>query len=213
MFDAVHLSPQPETYPPAIEQLLISQLPDATAQHRQKVFDDTAEIFGAFDAAVTYFQTSIDVAASGAVLGVCLSFSSLFPTISVRCRPSALHPMLLSKRPLLVCWAIFYHSLFPLHLQHSAPFLWSFYIGLSGGDQNLIMTDWPAQGICVEVMGLIGRWEPCTLLQVTPSMRVQIMYPYSGAQVKEELIFPPDPRKASIPICKGNLKLGAGRGD
>lgn len=90
--------------PVAIDRFLASHLPDATALHRQKVFDDTANLFGGFDGAVAYFQCSIDVIASGVVLGVRPSFSSLFPTINVRCRPSALLPMPLSNRPTSARW-------------------------------------------------------------------------------------------------------------
>jgi hypothetical protein len=97
--------------------------------------------------------------------------------------------------------AIFYHSAYPPHLQQNAPFMWNFYIGRRGQGQSSIMKDWSAQGIRVEIMGFTGKWEDCTLLKIVPSTRVRITYYTSpGIHAKEEVVFPPDPREASIPV-------------
>ncbi|KAJ6513787.1 hypothetical protein C8R47DRAFT_1091830 [Mycena vitilis] len=177
-------APPQQPIPVAIDRFLDSQLPDATALHRQKVFDDTANLFGGFDAAVAYFQSSIDVVASGVVLG------AERPPSNAIVKEANVGPL-----------AIFYHSAFPPRLQQSAPFMWNFYIGWRGQGQSSIMKDWSAQGIRVEIMGYTGKWEDCTLLQIAPSTRVRIAYYISSStQAKEELVFPPDPREASIPV-------------
>ncbi|KAJ6493078.1 hypothetical protein C8R45DRAFT_183129 [Mycena sanguinolenta] len=99
-------------------------------------------------------------------------------------------------------FTILYHSAYPPHLQHRASFAWNFYIGRHGEGQNSIMQpeEWSRRGIRVDIIGYTGKWENCTLLKVAPATRVRFTYPTSTTVAQEEVVFPRNPREASIPI-------------
>ncbi|KAF7349335.1 hypothetical protein MSAN_01723100 [Mycena sanguinolenta] len=179
-------APIPHHVPAHIAEFLATQ---PTGSTPQQVFESTIKILGSYDAAVSYFQNSIDVTASGAVIGADR------PPPNAEVKETTVGPL-----------TIFYHSTYPRHLQHRAPFTWSFYIGWRGKGQDSIMLvkEWLARGIRVDIVGFTGRWEECGLLMVTGSTRVRITYDVVVGEERvkgaEELVFPRQPRDASIPI-------------
>ncbi|KAJ7824004.1 hypothetical protein B0H13DRAFT_2124505 [Mycena leptocephala] len=177
----------PKPLPPAdVVEFLTTMLPDATPQERQKVFDDTVNTQGGFEAAVDCLKRFSVVAASGVVIGV----RSVPP------------PNAEIKSLDIGSLTVFYHSTFPRQFQENNAFTWSFYIGLCGQGVHSIMPDWTRKGIVVKILGVGSnlKWEKCPVLLIRPSTRVRITYTFNGARVTDELIFPPDPQESSINV-------------
>ncbi|KAJ7928749.1 hypothetical protein B0H13DRAFT_1966042 [Mycena leptocephala] len=187
-FHATHRSSHvcvDQPLPPAdVVEFLTTMLPDATPQERQKVFDDTVNTQGGFEAAVDCLKRFSVVAASGVVIG-------------------APYPRLMLNQ-IFGYW--FAHGLlsldFPSPFQENNAFTWSFYIGLCGQGVHSIMPDWTRKGIVVKILGVGSnlKWEKCPVLLIRPSTRVRITYTFNGARVTDELVFPPDPRESSINV-------------
>ncbi|KAJ7042706.1 hypothetical protein C8F04DRAFT_1390653 [Mycena alexandri] len=167
--------PVPYHVPPHIEAYLAALNPKSPPEYRRFLFNHTVEFTGGYEQALAYFQDSVDVIRAGA------GMPGAAPPANADVHTTTVGPL-----------TIFYHSMFPVHMQGPTPFSWNFYIG-SGPEQHSIITDWEAKGITVHVMGYTCDWEKCTLGSVLPSTRVRIAYSFAGKKGIEELIFPPDP--------------------
>ncbi|KAJ7055050.1 hypothetical protein C8F01DRAFT_1259076 [Mycena amicta] len=180
--------------PAHLEKFFLAQWPDSTQEYRQSLFDDMANLYGAYDKAVGHFESIRDTLESGAVIGVRPSFLSLFPRQRVLQpeRPPANSNVKVAN---IGPFAIFYHPVWPAHLKNPGPLMFNFYIGWSGQGQDSIMTDWQTQGVTVELKDFKDEWVDNSLLVVAPSARIRITHPQLGS---EELIFPADPRQVNL---------------
>ncbi|KAJ7226729.1 hypothetical protein GGX14DRAFT_626900 [Mycena pura] len=162
--------------PVSIPQILATLLPDGDADRRNTYLQDHIDAMG-YEGAVAALRQTYDVVQTGVFVG------PPFPPPNAEVQSAEVGP-----------FKIFYHSLYPRELQHRARFNWNFYIGWRGEGLESIMPDWSKRGIVVKITNLLGRWENCRVLTVLPSTRVRITY----AGVTREVVFPPDPKEASI---------------
>ncbi|KAJ7432709.1 hypothetical protein B0H11DRAFT_2378904 [Mycena galericulata] len=182
----VHSRPAPKpVVPAAVQELLATVMPDASAQKRQEAFGEAFNLTGSFEAAVAFVERSRDAVACGAVIG------APFPPANADVKSKDVGP-----------FKIFYHSTRPLQLQEGNLFTWNFYIGRSGRGVDSIMPNWTDHGIVVKIPTLIGgEWGVCPVLTILPSTRVRLCTRASnGTEVIHEIVFPPDPRESSVNI-------------
>ncbi|KAJ7021982.1 hypothetical protein C8F04DRAFT_1194940 [Mycena alexandri] len=174
----IQISPPATLTVPAV---VAAVLPNAK-DHRA-IFAETIENEGSYEAAVAYFEDFYKVVNSGVVFGAALP------------PPDVILSSIDVGR-----LTVFYHSTFPADLQRGNAFTWNFYIGLRGAGAHSIMSDWSKRGIVVRIPGLARKWEECQVLIVLACTRVRISYPEGTGATTHELVFPPDPNEADIPV-------------
>ncbi|KAJ7226726.1 hypothetical protein GGX14DRAFT_417202, partial [Mycena pura] len=164
--------------PVSLPQILATLLPDGEADRRKTFLQDHIDGMG-YEAAVVALRQTYNAVQTGVVVG------ASFPPPRAEVKSAEVGP-----------FKIFNHSLYPRELQHRTQFQWNFYIGWRGEGLESIMPDWSKRGIVVKIPNFIGQWENCPLLIILPSTRVRITY----AGATHEVVFPPDPKDASIPV-------------
>ncbi|KAJ7478772.1 hypothetical protein B0H11DRAFT_1916458 [Mycena galericulata] len=183
--------------PKETDTYITAQWPQAAEEERKQIFHKTATSFGGaqrgFAAAVEYFKT--------AYYDLLLGVTPLGPD-----RPppnAALREARVDDSPL----AVFYHSTYPPALQHAAPFMWTFYIGLQGQERSIMLkAEREKRGIRLLALNMEEEWQEFTLFQVPASTRVRIEYaPYltstSPKRRTVELVFPAvPPTQGPIPV-------------
>ncbi|KAJ6481774.1 hypothetical protein C8R45DRAFT_311844 [Mycena sanguinolenta] len=157
--------------------MLAQIYPDMKEDQHREFLQDTLEDVSP-EAAVIYFRELLEVTTSG------VAFAATVPPANrtdLKSFDFDIH-------------RIFYHSTWPPHLQDRNAFTWNFYIGKRGQGIESIVQD-AHKVYDVKILGMLGEWVGCYLMNVPPRTRVRLLG--SASQV-HELVFPPDPNESAV---------------